>query len=129
MTFNARSGQHDDLLLAMAIAAWRAKLGEGSPVLNFYRAELELAKQREARVSEPWPRAEGPVIPAGSSLARVRAQVRDDAQELYELYLDTLSGLRRTNVCASCGQPLGVTRMTDGVSTWHSGCPVPRVLN
>jgi hypothetical protein len=130
MTFNARSGQHDDLLLALAIAAWRAKLGEGPPVLNFYRAELELAKLQEATVRGP--KAEGRPAPQGvggpfSSLMKARAQVRDDANELYELYLNTLSGLQKTNLCASCGKPLGVTRTTDGVSTWHNECPVPRV--
>jgi hypothetical protein len=54
-------------------------------------------------------------------------QVQDDAQELNEIYLNTLSGLQSVNVCASCGKPLSVTRINDSVNLWHPGCPVPVV--
>jgi hypothetical protein len=124
MTFNARSGSHDDLLLSLAIACWRARVAEGPAILSFYRSEVELAKQRTQSQSSAEGPAEGPI-----SFRRAMAQVRDDANELTELYLNTLSGLRKTNVCASCGRELGVTRINDGVSLWHPDCPVPRVVS
>jgi hypothetical protein len=39
MTFNARSGAHDDLVLALAIAAWRAygSSGPGAGIFEYYR--------------------------------------------------------------------------------------------
>ena len=40
LTFNARSGKHDDLVLALAIAAWRAYgAGPGMNVFELYRRE------------------------------------------------------------------------------------------
>jgi hypothetical protein len=113
-----RSGQHDDLLLALAVACWRAKVAVGTPLLSFYRNELELAKHRGEAVGSQ--SVESP------SFRRTMQQVQDDAQELNEIYLNVLSGLQSTNVCASCGKPLGVIRINDGVNLWHSDCPVPR---
>jgi hypothetical protein len=42
LTFNARSGKHDDLVLALAIAAWRAHGGGTSyqGLLEFYRQQV-----------------------------------------------------------------------------------------
>jgi hypothetical protein len=42
VTFNARSGKHDDLVLALAIACWVAHGGgvPGAGFLEFYRSEL-----------------------------------------------------------------------------------------
>jgi hypothetical protein len=129
MTFNARSGQHDDLLLSLAIACWRAKVAVGPPILSFYWSEVELAKQRQSTQDQSL-REQSESFSEGRrpSLRRAMAQVRDDANELTELYLNTLAGLRKTNVCASCGRELGVTRINDGVSLWHPDCPVPRIL-
>ena len=53
-------------------------------------------------------------------------QVAEDAQELYEVYWNTFSGLIQSNVCASCGKPLGLDRINDGVDVASglsgSGC-------
>ena len=57
----------------------------------------------------------------------VPKQVAEDAQELYEVYWNTFSGLIQSNVCASCGKPLGLDRINDGVSLWNPDCPVPVV--
>ena len=46
MTFNARSGTHDDLLLALAIAAWRAKVAAGPALLRFHQAQVHGARAR-----------------------------------------------------------------------------------
>jgi hypothetical protein len=61
MTFNARSGAHDDLVLALAIAVWRAKSGGGSPLLSFYRMQMHEARQGKAASSATpgWKRGEG----------------------------------------------------------------------
>jgi hypothetical protein len=42
LTFNARSGKHDDLVLALAIAAWRAHGGGTNyqGLLEFYRQQI-----------------------------------------------------------------------------------------
>jgi hypothetical protein len=50
LTFNARSGKHDDLVLALAIAAWRAH-GSG-PGFGMYEYYQQLAAQRTG-VAEP----------------------------------------------------------------------------
>jgi hypothetical protein len=41
LTFNARQGRHDDLVLALAIAAWRAygPVGRGMNIFELYRRE------------------------------------------------------------------------------------------
>jgi hypothetical protein len=41
LTFNARQGRHDDLVLALAIAAWRAHgaVGRGAGMFEYYRRE------------------------------------------------------------------------------------------
>jgi hypothetical protein len=41
LTFNARQGRHDDLVLALAIAAWRAHgaIGRGAGMFEYYRRE------------------------------------------------------------------------------------------
>ncbi len=41
-TFNARSGKHDDLVLALAIALWRAYGGDGqgTGLLQYYRRQI-----------------------------------------------------------------------------------------
>ena len=54
-------------------------------------------------------------------------QVAEDAQELFDVYWNTFSGLIQSNVCASCRKPLGLDRINDGVSLWYPECPVPVV--
>jgi hypothetical protein len=121
MTFNARSGQHDDLLLALAIAAWRARVGEAPALLTFYRNQMELAKRQDRGVVPVENRA-FEQLPWQAK----KRQVVDDAQELIELYWSTLAGLQQSDVCASCGKELGATKISDGISRWHPDCPVPR---
>lgn len=43
LTFNARAGRHDDLVLALAIAAWRAygPLGAGAAIFELYRRQSQ----------------------------------------------------------------------------------------
>jgi hypothetical protein len=119
MTFNARSGTHDDLVLALAIAVWRAKRAGGPALLTFYRAQAERAKWQDAD-----PRAQ-----AGEDLPwrRTRADIQREADELTTVYLDTLAGIiPGAGLCATCGKPLGVTKVSDGVNRWHPDCPPPR---
>jgi len=52
LTFNARSGKHDDLVLALAIAVWRAN-GGGMASYGFY----ELTRQRAAQAGCPTAKA------------------------------------------------------------------------
>lgn len=120
MTFNARSGAHDDLVLALSIAVWRAKRAGGSPLLSYYRAQVAQAKNEgAASVVESKP---DPLPWRGT-----RRQVEDDANELTQLYLDTLNGVEMSgDLCASCGQSLGATKISDGVNRWHPDCPPPR---
>jgi len=124
MTVNARSGQHVDLLLALAIAAWRAKLGQSPPLLSFYRTEMEMAKKRDqdyrAEASPLDTRAEQSPVWTGT-----RKQVQDDARELQELYWNIVNGLQHTDLCPSCGKELGLTKVSDGINRWHPDCPVP----
>jgi len=119
MTFAARSRSHDDLLLALCIACWRAKVADGPSLLSFYRSQLDIAS-REDRPDQPAP-AEQIV-----DFRRMMEQVRDDANELTELYLTTLNGVTQSNLCDSCRKPLGVTRINDGVYRWHPDCQVPQ---
>ena len=119
MTFSARSGAHDDLVLALAIAVWRAKRGIGPPLLSFYRAQLQQAKGG----------GEGSLgTELAGRYAASRRQVEDDAAELTKLYLDTLSGINPVEMCASCGQPLGASKISDGVNRWCPNCPPPSKL-
>ena len=48
LTFNARSGRHDDLVLALAIAVWLA-VGGGSPAHGFFEA----TRRRVLGLGEP----------------------------------------------------------------------------
>src|SRR5437763_13899498 len=48
LTFNARSGKHDDLVLALAIAVWRAH-GGGMANFGFYERVRQLATGSSAR--------------------------------------------------------------------------------
>jgi hypothetical protein len=119
MTFNARSGTHDDLLLALAIAAWRARAAGGPALVRFYQAQVHGARTD----------ARSPVEGVGEapSWRGTPREVRADADELTELYLNTLSGFQETNLCATCGRPLGATRISDGVNRWCPTCPPPRI--
>lgn len=118
MTFAARSGSHDDLLLALCIACWRAKVADGPSLLSFYRSQLDIAKQEN--------RSDERTAPPPVSLRRMMEQARDDGNELTELYLMTLNGVTQSDLCDSCRKPLGVTRINDGVYRWHPECPVPQ---
>ena len=122
MTFNARSGAHDDLVLALAIATWRAKSAGGPPLLRLYQAQHQQVKASNA---ERAPQPETGARPWRGT----RADVQADAAELTKLYFDTLSGLEETNLCASCGKPLGASRTTDGVNRWCPTCPPPKGSN
>src|ERR1041384_4429381 len=104
MTFNARSGAHDDLVLALAIAVWRAKRAAGPPLLSFYREQLHQA-------SAP----DNPAALGHTGWRGTLRRVENDAAELTKLYLDTLAGFESADVCASCGQPVGATKISDGV--------------
>jgi hypothetical protein len=122
MTFNARSGAHDDLVLALAIATWRARKGGGpSPLLSFYKYQAAEAKRED---DAPSHRVE--TDSRGLPWRGTRRQITDDANELTKVYMDTFDGLQETNFCDSCHKPIGATRVTDGVSRWHPECPVPR---
>ena len=51
MTFGARSGSHDDILLSLAIACWRPKVaGDESGMLSYHRNAVERAKQTDLSV-------------------------------------------------------------------------------
>jgi len=52
LTFNARSGKHDDLVLALAIAVWKAH-GGGFPSEGIFRVAEEKAVQLTGRVVGP----------------------------------------------------------------------------
>jgi hypothetical protein len=56
MTFSARSGTHD-LVLALAIAVWRAKSARGSPLLSFYRMQMLQARNGTMAQMAPTPAA------------------------------------------------------------------------
>jgi hypothetical protein len=124
MTFSARSGSHDDLLLALCIACWRAKVADGPSLLSFYRSQLEIAKREDGPDQPAFPEPESAAKLV--SFRRMMQQVRDDANELTELYLRTLNGVTQSDLCDSCGKPLGVTRINDGLYRWHPECPVPQ---
>src|SRR5262249_12436327 len=66
-TFNARSGKHDDLILAMAIALWRAYGGDGqgTGLLEYYRRELNGSGSMVS--SEPEPHSVRMKAPPGVS--------------------------------------------------------------
>jgi hypothetical protein len=49
LTFNARSGKHDDLVLALAIAVWRAYGGGIDPIYEYYRQLATGTKASEPR--------------------------------------------------------------------------------
>src|SRR5262249_43182914 len=55
-TFNARSGKHDDLVLALAIALWRSfgGDGQGTGLLEYYKRQL--ANGGSSTATEPEPR-------------------------------------------------------------------------
>jgi hypothetical protein len=48
LTFNARTGKHDDLVLALAIAVWRAH-GGGMPNFGLYEVMRQKAKANQPR--------------------------------------------------------------------------------
>jgi len=52
LTFNARSGRHDDLVLALAIAVWKAHDG-GFPNAGMFRVAEEAAARLTGRVMGP----------------------------------------------------------------------------
>jgi hypothetical protein len=124
MTFGAKKGAHDDLVLSVAIAVWRAKGGSAASVLNFYKAQL--AAERRADKAPGGPRDEterlpwhGPAVPPPGAEA-------DDILALHREYLDAVAGaLPRENVCDTCGLPLGAARHTDGQFVWHPTCRPP----
>jgi hypothetical protein len=121
MTFGARSGSHDDILLSLAIACWRLKVAGDEPgILSYYRNAGERAKQTDLSVGAT-------EVSRPSRWVGSPKQVAEDAQELYEVYWNTFSGLIQSNVCASCGKSLGLDQINDGVSLWHPDCPVPVV--
>src|SRR5262249_1702531 len=53
--FNARSGKHDDLVLALAIALWRAYGGDGQGLglLEYYRRRINSGRSTVSSESEP----------------------------------------------------------------------------
>ena len=125
MTFGARSGSHDDILLSLAIACWRLKVaGDGPEILSYYRNTLERAGAAGSQTDQSVSATE---VSRPSRWVGSPKQVAEDAQELFEVYWNTFSGLIQSNVCASCGKPLGLDRINDGVSLWHPDCPVPVV--
>jgi hypothetical protein len=124
MTFNARSGSHDDLLLALCIACWRAKVAGGPSLLSFYRSQSEIARSA-ARQEDRQQQYSASEASGAQPFRRMVKQVREDANELTELYLRTLNGMTQSDLCDSCSRPLGVTRFNDGVFRWHPDCPVP----
>jgi len=66
-TFNARSGKHDDLVLALAIALWRAYGGDGqgAGLLEYYRRQINGGSSTVS--SEPEPITVRMRAPAGIS--------------------------------------------------------------
>jgi hypothetical protein len=122
MTFNARSGAHDDMVLALAIAVWRVKGAGGPPLLSYYRAQVDAAKAVAAALDGTGSDAER--LP----WQKMQRQAHEEAEELTRLYLDTLTSIQESaELCASCGQPLGATKVNDGVNRWHPECPPPRL--
>ena len=91
MTFNAnaRSGAHDDSLLALCIACWWAKFSDGPSLLSFYRSQLDIA-EHESQAERLGPQGHEADPAMVASFRRTMPQVRDDANELSELYLSTL---------------------------------------
>ncbi len=86
-TFNARSGKHDDLVLALAIALWRAYGGDGqrTGLLEYYRRQVNGGGGFMA--SEPeQPRSVRMKAPPGiSNLQTVRRTVNVDPDGVVEL--------------------------------------------
>ncbi len=125
MQFSARSGAHDDIVLALAIAVWRAKSGGAAPLVTFMQAQA--AQERRADKVPGGARGadEADRLPWHGSAAR--NQIIDGANELTQLYEDTVAGVSTAteNVCDTCGKALGTTRHSDGVYRWHPSCPPP----
>ena len=92
---SAPSGSHDDILLSLAIACWRLKVAGDEPgILSYYRNAVERAKQTDLSVGAT-------EVSRPSRWVGSPKQVAEDAQELYEVYWNTFSGLIQSNVCAS----------------------------
>ncbi len=112
--YAAPAGMHDDCVCALALAwrQWRMP-APGAGVLGWMMqllAEERSERGREARADPlPW-RASGEAGAQGSGPA-----------DLYDAARKKL-GLALGFVCARCGQPIGASRVSDGVWSWHPEC-------
>jgi hypothetical protein len=117
--YTAPEGSWDDCVCALALARQQyVSVAPGAALMEFYGAEAERVKNRPA---------EAVLDPDDIGLAVIHGTQFDTAEqldnELTELYLNTLSKYAPEEIkCGRCGQNVGTTKVTDGVSVWHPWC-------
>lgn len=121
--YSAPSGQHDDCVMALALA--RQMWVERAPGANF----MEYVKGQSVSATQRLidsARAETAVANRAWRTEELDSDLKYEPNELDDIYEATLKALhqeRTARLCPRCGLPVNsVYRVSDGVDTWHPAC-------
>lgn len=110
------AGGHDDQVdaLSLGFMALVERIGTDG-IIKYYEAMVK--NSSDATTPTPDGPRRGPIRPPGSNMGTVDSGAIDAYKEALEALMGTVDTL-----CHRCRQPIGSSRVEDGVSVWHPQC-------